>query len=167
MTDSEALRGERDMSAAPGSRRILRRIVAVVAGFLVVGILDTAIDVVLHATGVYPPWFKPMATPLWFLAIGYRMIDGVIGGYIAAWLAPDRPVMHALALGILGFLISIAGVLATWDKGPEFGPKWYPLALVVIALPCALLGGRLRARQVIASGARPRLRNPERQRPVL
>lgn len=148
MTDGDALKNERDTSAAPGSRRILRRIGAVVAGFLVVGILDTTIDVVLHATGVYPPWFKPMATPLWFLAIGYRTIDGVIGGYIAARLAPDRPVMHALALGTLGFLVSIAGVAATWNKGPEFGPKWYPLALVVIALPCALIGGKLRERQL-------------------
>lgn len=148
MTDSETLKNQQNASEARGSRQILRRIVAVVAGFLAVGILDTAIDVVLHATGVYPPWFKPMATPLWFLAIGYRMVDGVIGGYIAAWLAPDRPVTHALALGILGFLISIAGVVATWNKGSEFGPKWYPLALVVIALPCALIGGKLRERQL-------------------
>jgi peptidoglycan/LPS O-acetylase OafA/YrhL len=130
------------------TRRILRRIGAVIAGFLAVGILDTSIDVVLHATGIYPPWFTPMATPLWFLAIGYRLVDGVIGGYIAAWLAPDRPVKHALALGVLGLLMSIAGVLATWNKGPEFGPKWYPLALVVIALPCALIGGKLRERQL-------------------
>jgi peptidoglycan/LPS O-acetylase OafA/YrhL len=111
-------------------------------------VLDTTLDVVLHATGVYPPWFKPMATPLWFLAIGYRAVDGVIAGYITARLAPDRPVMHALALGILGLLLSIAGALATWSKGPEFGPKWYPLALVVIALPCALIGGKLREQQM-------------------
>ena len=32
---------------------------------------------------------------------------------------------------------------ATWNKGPEFGPHWYPLALVATALPCAWLGGRL------------------------
>lgn len=147
ITDTENLRNERDTSAAPGSRRILRRVGAVVTGILAVIILDTTIDVVLHATGVYPPWFTPMATPLWFLAIGYRMVDGVIGGYITARLAPDRPVMHALALGILGVVMSVAGVFATWNKGPEFGPKWYPLALVVIALPCALIGGNLAARK--------------------
>lgn len=147
MTDSDALRNEQDTNAAQGSRRILRRVGAVGAGFIAVGVLDTAIDFVLHATGVYPPWFTPMATPLWFLAIGYRMVDGVIGGYITAQLAPDWPVRHALALGVLGFLMSIAGVLATWNKGPEFGPKWYPLALVVIALPCALIGGKLAARK--------------------
>jgi hypothetical protein len=38
--------------------------------------------------------------------------------------------------------------VGTWNSGPEFGPKWYPLALVVVALPCAWLGGRLRQGQL-------------------
>jgi hypothetical protein len=132
------------------SRRIWRRIGAIVAGLLVIGILDTAIDVIMHQTGVYPPWFQPMRTSLWLLAIGYRTIDGIIGGYITARLAPDRPIVHALALGSVGILLSSAGVIATWSKGPEFGPKWYPLTLVAIALPCSLIGGLLRARQLNA-----------------
>jgi peptidoglycan/LPS O-acetylase OafA/YrhL len=120
----------------------------VLGGLVLVVILDTAIDVVMHATGIYPPWFQPMRTSLWLVAIGYRMIDGTIGGYVAGRLAPDRPLAHALALGIIGFVLSIAGLVATLNKGPEFGPKWYPLALVVVSLPCALLGGFLRARQL-------------------
>jgi len=122
----------------------------VLAGLVLVVILDTAIDVVMHATGIYPPWFQPMRTSLWLIAIGYRMIDGTIGGYVAARLAPDRPVAHALALGSIGFVLSTAGLVATLNKGPEFGPKWYQLALVVVSLPCALLGGLLRARQLRA-----------------
>jgi peptidoglycan/LPS O-acetylase OafA/YrhL len=141
MTNTEAIQPS-------GSRKVLRRLGAVLAGLVLVVILDTAIDVVMHATGIYPPWFQPMRTSLWLVAIGYRMIDGTIGGYVAARLAPDRPVVHALALGSIGFVLSIAGVLATLNKGPEFGPKWYPLALVVVSLPCALLGGFLRARQL-------------------
>jgi peptidoglycan/LPS O-acetylase OafA/YrhL len=129
-------------------RRILRRIGAVLAGLIVVALLDLGIDSLLHATGVYPPWFQPMSTPLWLLAIGYRTIDGITGGYIVAWLAPDRPVAHALVLGVIGIVLSTLGVVATWNKGPEFGPKWYPLALVGIALPCALIGGLLRDRQL-------------------
>jgi peptidoglycan/LPS O-acetylase OafA/YrhL len=148
MTTSEALKSKTDATETPRPRRILRRVGAVLAGLIAVAMLDLSIDVVLHATGVYPPWFKPMATPLWFLAIGYRTVDGIIGGYIAAWLAPDRPVKHALALGILGVVMATLGVVGTWNKGPEFGPKWYPLVLVVIAIPCALLGGKLRERQL-------------------
>ena len=143
MTNTEAIQPS-------GSRKVLRRIGAVLGGLVLVLILDTAIDVVMHATGIYPPWFQPMRTPLWLIAIGYRMIDGTIGGYVAARLAPDRPVAHALALGSIGFVLSTAGLVATLNKGPEFGPKWYPLALVVVSLPCALLGGFLRARQLRA-----------------
>jgi peptidoglycan/LPS O-acetylase OafA/YrhL len=136
------------MSEARKPRRILRRIGAVLAGLVVVFLLDLGIDSILHATGVYPPWFQPMRTSLWLLAIGYRTIDGITGGYTAARLAPDRPVTHALVLGLIGLVLSTAGVIGTWNKGPEFGPKWYPLTLVGIALPCALIGGLLRERQL-------------------
>ena len=140
MTNSET-------SKPSGTRKVLRRIGAVAAGLVLIVILDVTIDVLMHATGIYPPWFQPMRTSLWLVAIGYRMVDGTIGGYVAARLAPDRPMAQALALGIIGLFLSSAGALATWNKGPEFGPKWYPLALVVVSLPCALLGGFLRARQ--------------------
>jgi peptidoglycan/LPS O-acetylase OafA/YrhL len=146
--DTRALKRNPRTSEAKPPRRILRRISAVLAGLLVVVVLDTGIDVILHATGIYPPWFKPMSTSLWLLAIAYRMVDGVLGGYVVARLAPDRPLQHALALGVIGLVLSIVGVVGTWNKGPEFGPKWYPLALVLIALPCAWLGGRLREKQL-------------------
>jgi prolipoprotein diacylglyceryltransferase len=34
----------------------------------------------------------------------------------------------------------------TWSAGPEFGPKWYPLALVALALPSVWAGGKLARR---------------------
>jgi hypothetical protein len=138
------------MTETNQSRRIARRIGAVVAGLLVVVILDVGIDVLMHATGIYPPWFRPMRTSLWLLAIAYRICDGIAGGYVVGWLAPDRPVQHALLLGALGLVLSSLGFIATLRKGPEFGPKWYPLALVVIAVPSALIGGLLRQRQLRA-----------------
>lgn len=143
MTNTEALK-----TKTP--RRVARRIGAVLAGLLLVVILDVGIDVVLHATGIYPPWFQPMSTPLWLLATAYRMVDGITGGYVVARLAPDRPILHALAFGLVGVAMSTAGAAGTWNKGPEFGPKWYPLALIVLALPCAWAGGRLRAMQLQA-----------------
>ena len=100
--------------------------------------------------GIYPPWFEPMAGPLWLLATAYRIVYGVAGSYITARLAPDRPMMHALVLGIVGVALSIAGAVVAWGKGPEFGPTWYPLALIAIALPCAWAGGKLRVRQLRA-----------------
>ena len=132
----------------PASRRMPRRIGAVLAGMILIVILDVGLDVIMHASGVYPPWFQPMAAGLWLLAIGYRMIDSIAGCYLAARLAPDRPLAHALAVGLIGVALSTIGLFATWNKGPQFGPKWYPLALVAIALPCAFIGGTIRQRQL-------------------
>ncbi len=123
--------------------RNLRRIGAVFAGLLVILIITTVTDIAMHATGVFPPPGEPMATSLWLLATAYRIVYGVAGSYIAARLAPDHPMRHALALGVVGLVLSIAGAVVTWDKGPGFGPHWYPLALVAIAMPCAWLGGKL------------------------
>ena len=118
------------------------------AGLVLIIILDTTLDVIMHATGIYPPWFQPKATGLWLLALGYRTTDSILGAYVTARLAPDRPLRYALVLGLLGVVFSGIGAIATWNKGPEFGPKWYPLALVIIAVPCAFIGGTLRQRQL-------------------
>jgi hypothetical protein len=82
------------------------------------------------------------------LATIYRTIYGVFGSYIAARLAPDRPMLHAMILGVLGFAVSILGAVATWNGGPAFGPHWYPVALVVLALPTAWVGGKIRLAQL-------------------
>lgn len=131
------------MSEDQNPRRVLRSIGAVFAGVVAVFILSLGTDVVLHATGIFPPWLQPMSGALFMLALAYRIVYGVAGGYIAARLAPNRQMVHALVLGVVGLLLSIAGAAATWNKGPEFGPKWYPLALVATALPCAWVGGKI------------------------
>ena len=124
-------------------RSILRSVGAVVAGLLFVIIITTATDAVMHATGIFPPWGQPMSDSLFLLAFAYRIVYGVAGGYLTALLAPGKPLKHALVLGVIGFVLSVAGAAATWNRGPEFGPKWYPLALIVIAIPTAWLGGKL------------------------
>jgi hypothetical protein len=135
------------MLETPPQRGLGRSIAAVLAGFAVLAVVSTAVDQVLHATGVYPPAGQPMATGLWVLATAYRLVISVFGCYLAARLAPNRPMGHALALGLLGVLISLAGAIYAWDKGPGFGPKWYPIGLVVTALPTAWLGGWLYLRR--------------------
>lgn len=121
------------------TRLVLRRIGAVVAGLLVIVVLSTAADAVLHATGVYPPFPQRMSDALFGLATAYRVAFGIAGCYLTARLAPDRPMRHALALGGIGTVLSTAGALAMW----EYGPAWYSLAIIAISLPCAWIGARL------------------------
>ncbi len=127
---------------------ILRSLGAVVAGLLIIFVLSLGTDVVMHATGIFPPWFQPMAGPLWVFALAYRSVYAVLGSYVTARLAPNNPMKHVMLLGVIGVVLSMAGLVSTWNAGPEFGPKWYPLALVASALPCAWLGGKLRQRQI-------------------
>jgi len=127
--------------------RVLRSIGAVLAGALVGIVLSLGTDAVLRATGVFPAPGRPMSDALFLLATVYRTVYGVAGAYVAARLAPARPMMHALVLGAIGLAVCIAGVVVTWDKGPEFGPKWYPLALVVITMPQSWAGGKMRLMQ--------------------
>jgi hypothetical protein len=120
---------------------------AVLAGAFTGIVLSLATDAVLHALHVFPPWGEPVTSPPLALATAYRTVYGVLGTYLTARLAPNRPMLHAMILGVLGLAASIAGAVVTWNGGPAFGPHWYPVALVVLALPQSWLGGKLRAMQ--------------------
>ena len=76
------------------------------------------------------------------LALSYRIIYSVMGSYIAARFAPRNPMRHAMILGIIGLAFSAAGAIVAITH-PNLGPAWYPIALVVTALPSAWLGGVL------------------------
>ncbi|MHB8500325.1 MAG: hypothetical protein ACYDCG_10060 [Candidatus Acidiferrales bacterium] len=138
------------MSETNPPRRIGQSVVAVLAGMFAGIIFSLGTDEVLHLTHVFPPWDQPAGDGLLLLATVYRTIYGVASSYIAARLAPNRPMFHAMVLGFLGFAVSILGAVATWNKGPLFGPHWYPVALVVLALPTAWLGAKLRLAQLTA-----------------
>ena len=88
---------------------------------------------------------------LLLLAAIYRTIYGVAGSYMAARFAPNRPMLHAMILGVLVLAASTAGAVVTWNKG-VFGPHWYPVALVVLAIPTAWAGGKIRLAQLRARG---------------
>ena len=128
-------------------RRLGRSLLALLAGMLVGIVLSIGTDVLLHAIGVFPALGEPVSSPLLLLATVYRTVYGVISSYVAARLAPSQPMTHALVLGMLGFVVSIVGAVVTWNKGPAFGPHWYPVALIVLAIPTAWLGGKLFMRQ--------------------
>jgi hypothetical protein len=127
-------------------RRRWRSVGAVLLGFLTVVVLSLGTDQLLHVLQVYPPWGQPMYDPgLNFLALSYRIIYTVFGSYITARFAPHSPMAHVWALGVIGFIVGMAGAIATMPM--HLGPAWYPIAIGLTALPCAWLGGFLRLRQ--------------------
>jgi hypothetical protein len=131
-----------DPATTSRPRNLWRSTGAVLLGFFAVVILSLGTDQVLHVLKVYPPWGEPMRDPgLNLLALAYRIVYTVIGGYLAARFAHRHPMRHAFVLSVIGLVMGVLGVVAT--GGMDLGPRWYPIALAVTALPCTLLGGVL------------------------
>jgi len=124
-------------------RRLMRSGAAIAAGFFAVFVLSLGTDQILHMLDVYPPWGQPMFdTGQNVLALSYRLIYTILGGYITARLAPHRPMRHVLILGVIGTVLATAGAITSITMA-DLGPSWYPIALVITALPCTWLGGVL------------------------
>jgi hypothetical protein len=62
--------------------------------------------------------------------------------------------VHVMVLGSFGLVATTLGTVSTWNKGPAYGPHWYPIALIVLALPTAWVGGKLWIAQAAKEGNR-------------
>lgn len=134
------------MSDIP-QKTIWRSVWAVVAGFLVVVVLSTATDAVLHAAGIFPALGKSMSNGLFALATAYRTLFGILGSYVTARVAPNKPMRHSLIGAAIGTVIATIGAIATWNM--DLGPRWYPIALILTAFPIGWLGAKLRILQTL------------------
>ena len=114
---------------------------AVVVGVLFIIGFTTVVDIVLHATGVFPPMDQPINDALALLATSYRIVISVGGAWLTARLAPDKPMKHAMILGYVGIVLGLVGVVGTWNLG--LGPRWYPISLTVLAIPQCWAGGKI------------------------
>ncbi len=125
---------------------LLKSIGAVLAGFIIVIVLSIGTDFALESLGLFPPQTEPEAYTAGMLTIAltYRCVYTMGGGYVTALLAPNRPIRHAILLGLVGIIAGSIGVVMAWNLSPE---HWYPISLVITALPCTWLGGKLRTKQ--------------------
>jgi len=114
---------------------------AVTAGVLFIIVVTTMVDIALHALRVFPPMDQPLDDRLAALATAYRIVISIAGAWLTARLAPANPLKHALILGVVGTVLGLVGVVATWNRG--LGPRWYPIALAVLAVPQCWVGGKL------------------------
>ncbi len=132
---------------ATDTRRTFRSVTAIFVGFMSVAVLSLTTDQVLHVLAIYPPWGEPMYEPgLNLLALSYRILFTILGGYLAASLAPYSAMRHVTIVGIIGTVTGTAGAIAAITMA-DLGPDWYPIALAVTGFPCVWLGGLIHRSQ--------------------
>jgi hypothetical protein len=130
---------------------MLRRIGSVLLGFIVILLLVGLTDAILEK--LFPVQFvKPgggyavPGMPLVAFIFGYVFVYAGVGGYLTARIAGQSPLSHALALGALLLLVSIAFALAN----PQQQPLWYLMTSTVFVVLGCVAGGSLKARSVKA-----------------
>ncbi len=122
-------------------KNTLKSIWACFAGILVGVILSLGTDKILENAGVLPHdnlWVPALVIAF---VIFYRTVYNIIGSYIVARLAPNRPMGHALFVGVLGTIVTLFGAIAT--RNMNIGPEWYCVALIVLSIPSSWVGGKL------------------------
>ena len=124
----------------------VRSVVAIVAGFLIIAGLAIGTDTIIHAR--MPNLFDEagrMESVPWLIAtLGYVFVYATFGCWLAARLAPDRPMRHAMILGWLGLVFNVIGTAIQWATVPA----WYHAVALATVMPAAWLGGRIRERQL-------------------
>lgn len=121
-------------------KRILKSIGAIIIGLIAGASLSILSDYVMAVTG-YMDMERFINTPshIVLVVILYRFVFNTAGCYLTAKLSPFKPMQHALALGIIGLLLSLIGIFFMWDQATPF----YNIAIMLISLPSAWIGGKL------------------------
>jgi hypothetical protein len=112
-----------------------RSVFAVIAGYLVFGLSAVLL---FQIAGVDPH----VDTRLGFkiFSVAYGVVFALGAGWLAARLAPGRPLFHAAIVSV------IIAVAATGSLVGASGAKWSQLAALLLMTPAVLLGGRLAGR---------------------
>ena len=126
-----------------------RSFLAVVAGIAAMTAVAFAFEIPLKwlMLRFFAPSFPDEATldnhVGWMLSQSlYTLPALMLGGYVAAWLAPRRPLAHAVAMAIVQELLTVA---LMFDPPHPVPP--YIWAFGLIATPLAIIfGGYLRTR---------------------
>jgi hypothetical protein len=102
------------MKETQRSRRIGGSMGALLIGIFAGAILWFGTDELPHIAGIFPALGQPMNHALLLTATAHRTVYNVVGSYIVARLAPNRPMQHAMASGVVSLVLGTAGTLATW-----------------------------------------------------
>ena len=130
-----------------------RSIMAVAAGFLFIAMLAFGMDMVMKQVmpGAFNAEGHIESVPMLLFAMFYVAVFAIAGCYLAARLAPNRPMRHALILGALGLVFNLIAATQVWDTAPA----WYFIASLVLVMPYAWIGGKIRENQIAGGEGMP------------
>ena len=126
--------------------KTLQSIGAVVAGLIFIVASHSAVDFIFESTGIFTPPDRGFHTT-WMVvtATVYRAILSAIGSFLTALLAPSQPMKHAVILGLIGLAVGTAAAIIVIPM--NISPAWYPIALAILAVPSAWIGGLVAERR--------------------
>src|SRR4051812_5117479 len=94
------------------NKKMVRSIGSVVAGIVVIVALSVITDMILENVGLFPPPTQGLFDAnLLIIALFYRTVYALLGGYVTAKLAPANPMKHVTILLIIGTVMGLLGVI--------------------------------------------------------
>jgi hypothetical protein len=118
---------------------VLKGIGVLLLAFVVNGLLSVVTDFILESIGVLPdPSEGLFETWAILLVLFYRGAYTILTGFLIARLAPSKPRLHALILGVIGTMTVLLAMTNPTVAGKA--PMWYGYTLAAITIPCMIFG---------------------------
>jgi hypothetical protein len=121
----------------------VRSVLAVAAGIVAMTAVAFAVELPLRwlTLRLFPQRFPDRATldasVGWMLSQSlYTIPAAMLGGYVAAWLAPSRGLAHAIAMAVVQELL----IVALMFNPPHPVPPWM-WAMTLVVTPAAIIAG--------------------------
>lgn len=110
---------------------------------MITALLSILTDFAFESIGVLPnPEDGLFSTGAIGLVLFYRGVYTVFAGFIVAKLAPNKAMLHAMILGLIGTTITV--VATNSPSLADKAPLWYGYTLAGITIPCLWLGVKIK-----------------------